>query len=91
MLFIVKWQFSAANRNAVVERFLKTGGTPPPGVKMIGRWHAVGQNSGFNIVESDDILKVQQDNLRWNDLINLEVFPAITDEQIAPLLAQMGK
>ena len=45
MLFIVSWSISSANRNSAIERFLKTGGAPPAGVKMLGtlarrRWRS---------------------------------------------------
>jgi hypothetical protein len=29
--------------------------------------------------------------LEWNDLMNMEVHAALTDEQMAPLLAAVGK
>ena len=54
MLFIVSWSISSANRNSAIERFLKTGGAPPAGVKMLGRWHAVGGASGFGVAEASD-------------------------------------
>ncbi|MCW8278126.1 DUF3303 family protein [Pseudomonas sp. PCH199] len=87
MLFIVTWSISPDNRNAAVERFLKTGGTPPAGVTMKGRWHAVGSSAGFGVAEASDVVPIQQWVLEWNDLMNMEVHAALTDEQIAPLLA----
>ena len=39
MLFAVHWSFGAGTRNEANARFKETGGPPPPGVKMIGRWH----------------------------------------------------
>ncbi len=37
--------------NAAVARFLETGGAPPEGVKMLGRWHGM-NGQGFAISES---------------------------------------
>jgi hypothetical protein len=90
MLFIVSWSISPENRNRVIERFLKTGGAPPQGVTMKGRWHAVGGSSGFGIAEASDLVPIQQWVLEWNDLMNMEVQAALTDEQMAPLLAGIG-
>ncbi|MGY2189025.1 hypothetical protein D3C87_977520 [compost metagenome] len=87
MLFIVSWTISSANRNSAIERFLKTGGAPPEGVKMLGRWHAVGGAAGFGIAEASDPVPIQKWVLQWSDLMNMEVQAALTDEQIAPLLA----
>lgn len=87
MLYIVKWTTSPENRNASVERLLKTGGKPPAGVTMLGRWFAVGQHAGFAVAEANDVALIQQWALEWNDLLAMEIYPALTDAQVAPLLA----
>jgi hypothetical protein len=91
MLFIVSWSIDPHNRNSAIERFMKTGGAPPKGVKMNGRWHAVGGSTGFGVAEADDAVAIQQWVLEWNDLMSMEVHAALTDEQMAPLLAAVGK
>ena len=40
MLFHIMYQLTPENRNAAQKRFMETGGLPPGGVKMVGRWHA---------------------------------------------------
>jgi hypothetical protein len=87
MLFIVSWTISPGNRDAAIARFLNTGGAPPAGVKMLGRWHAVGSSAGFGIAEANDLVPIQKWVLEWNDLMSMDVHAALTDEQIAPLLA----
>ncbi|WP_426114617.1 DUF3303 domain-containing protein [Pseudomonas sp. DSP3-2-2] len=87
MLFIVNWSIQSQNRNRAIERFLKTGAVAPAGVTMLGRWHAVGGMTGFGIAETDDITLIQKWVLQWSDLLTMEVHPALTDEQAAPLLA----
>ncbi len=92
MLFIVKWTSGPENRNAAIERFAKTGGKPPTGIKMLGRWFAVAQHSGFAVAEADDSALMQQWALEWNDILSMEVWPALTDEQAGPLMvAALGK
>ena len=87
MLFMVSWSISPQNRNSVIKRFLETKGAPPADVKMLGRWHAVGGSSGFGIAETDDVVQIQKWVLEWNDLMNMEVHAALTDDQAGPLLA----
>lgn len=92
MLFIVSWSISPEHRNRAIERFLKTGGAPPKGVTMLGRWHTVGGTTGFGVAETGDLALMQQWVLEWSDLMSMEVRPALTDEQAAPLLAAaLGK
>jgi len=45
MLYSISWKGVPAVRNTATERFLKTGGKPPAGVKMVGRWHDIGRIS----------------------------------------------
>ena len=71
--------------------FLTTGGTPPAGVKMVGRWHDIGRISGTAVAETDDPTLMAKWALEWNDLFEVEVRPVMTDEQAGPLLAQIGK
>lgn len=87
MLFLVSWKGRPQTRNAAIERFLKTGGRPPEGVTMLGRWHAVGTAGGVAVAEASDAALMQKWALEWSDVFELEVRPALTDEQAGPLLA----
>ncbi|MEG0248614.1 MAG: DUF3303 family protein [Pseudomonas sp.] len=86
MLFIIHWTIATENRNAAMARFAQTGGAPPPGLNVHGRWHAVGQAMGFAIAETDDLELISKWVLDWSDLMSMQVYPAITDVQAAPLL-----
>jgi len=91
MLFLISWSGSPELRAATIDRFLKTGGQAPEGVKLIGRWHTVGPISGFALAESNDVAALQKWVLDWNDVLEMEVRPAITDEQLGSSLAALGR
>lgn len=92
MLFIVTWTARPEHRNAALERFLNTGGTPPAGVKLVGRWHAVGPIVGFAVAEANDLALIQKWALDWSDLLSMDAYPAMTDEQVGPsIAAAIGK
>jgi hypothetical protein len=86
MLFIVRWEISQAVRKAAIERFLKTGGAPPAGVKMLGRWHTADGAHGVAIAESDDIQAMGKWSLAWNDLLPMDVRPALDDQGMGAVL-----
>ena len=54
MMFMISYAFSPDDRDAVQERFKKTGGGPGEGVKMHARWHAVGGHRGWVLAETGD-------------------------------------
>jgi hypothetical protein len=87
MLFISRWRILSGTRDAVIERFAKTGGQPPKGVKMLGRWHDVANGTGFAVSEASDASVMARWCLEWNDLMEMEVHPALNDEQLGAVLA----
>ncbi|MGA7105354.1 MAG: DUF3303 family protein [Candidatus Deferrimicrobiaceae bacterium] len=75
------------HREATVSRFKETGGLPPEGVRMVGRWHAASLNRGFVLAEASDLEAVARWCHRWADLISFEIGPVIDDEGIRKVLA----
>jgi hypothetical protein len=86
MIFMTIYTFRPEQRKQAVARFLETGGAPPPGVKILARWHDVGGCRGYTIEESDDATAISAFGYRWNDLMTLETFPVINDEQLGKVL-----
>lgn len=86
MKFIVQWNGLPTAENSVIERFMKTGGRPPEGVKLLGRWHAIGGLHGFAVVEADDSRGLSALALEWGDLLTMSIFPAATDEDLGAAL-----
>ena len=86
MQFIVQFEVGAENRKAVIQRFLETGGAPPEGVTMLGRWFTADGAYGFAIAESDDSQALATWSLAWNDLLRLDVRPALDDEGMGQVL-----
>ena len=91
MLFISHWKILPGNRDTVIERFAKTGGQPPQGVKMLGRWHAVSNGTGIAISEAEDASAMGRWALEWNDLMEMEITPALTDEGLGAVLGELSK
>jgi hypothetical protein len=82
MLFLVSWNAAPECRDAAVERFLETLDRNPEGVKLVGRWHAVGPVAGFALAEAADSQAIMLWVGHWTDLFSVTVHPAINDEQL---------
>jgi len=83
VLFLTTWRTKSGNRDKAVERFAKTGGMPPAGVKMLGRWHAVTQNMGVTVAEADNAEQVAKWCYEWSDILEFEVVPVLDDAAAA--------
>jgi Domain of unknown function (DUF3303) len=88
MLFMTHWTVPQENLKVAIQRFKETGAAPPKGVKMIGRWHDVGQRGGITISEADDAEAIARWSLQWSDLLTLETHPVFDDAGLAKVLAQ---
>jgi hypothetical protein len=91
MLFIVNWTALPEVNRTAAARFLQTGGAPPDGIRLIGRWHGIGSIRGFAVCESDQIEPMAKWAHEWADLFSLDILPALTDEQAGKVLAEMAQ
>ncbi|MEO8484019.1 MAG: DUF3303 family protein [Acidobacteriota bacterium] len=87
MLFMITYAFSPDARNAAQERFKKTGGGPGAGAKMLGRWHDLGGHRGFVLAESNDGIAIGKWMQEWTDLLEFEITPVNTDEDVMKVLS----
>jgi len=87
MIFVSTWSYTPENRAAIEARFQETGGGPPEGVKMLGRWHAVGQGKGVVVAEADDPAAIATWFHDWSDLMSFDTYPALDDEAVAKVIS----
>lgn len=90
MKYIVSWTLPPASYSAAVARFLETGGAPPQGVEMLGRWHGM-NGQGFAITESSDAKAMFLFQAQWADVIAITVTPCVEDADAGAVLATLGK
>ncbi len=87
MLFAISWTFGPDVRDEVNARFVETGATPPENVRMLGRWHSLGEGEGFCIAESDDPEAIGVWMQEWSDLLVFRVQPVVDDASVGRILA----
>ena len=87
MQFIVRWEIPQSTRKEAIKRFMETGGAPPAGVKMLARWHSADGEFGFAIAETTDAQALTRWSLAWNDLLPMDVRPAVNDEGLGAVLS----
>ncbi|HRH87752.1 MAG TPA: DUF3303 family protein [Rubrivivax sp.] len=90
MKYVLDWNLPHATYNAAVARFLETGGAPPKGVTLLGRWHGM-SGRGFAILESDDAKALFEMVAQWSNLLDLNLTPCLEDADAGAVLAGMAK
>lgn len=93
MKFMLTFGFKpeAKGRDEAIARFKKTGGAPPKGVKLLGRWTAADFSGGFDLLESDDARALTEFALMWSDLMELRIVPIVEDAELADVLQRSGR
>ena len=76
MKFMVNWRVHPEKREAVLKAFAGMTAADDQhdlgSIKLIGRWHAVGDFTGVAIVESDDPMAMAAWALNWSGALDLE-------------------
>lgn len=85
------WKPDAKTRDEGIARFRKTGGQPPAGVKLLGRWTRADFSGGFDLLESDDSQALAEFALMWSDLMKLTIVPVLEDQELSEVLQRVGK
>jgi hypothetical protein len=85
------WKPDAKTRAEGIARFQKTGGQPPKGAKLLGRWTRADFSGGFDLLESDDSQALAEFALMWSDLMELTIVPVLEDGPLAEVLQRVGK
>jgi len=73
-------------RDEAIERFKTTGGQPPKGAKLLGRWTAADFSGGFDLLESEDPKALTEFALMWSDLMELKIAPVVDDGELGDVL-----
>jgi hypothetical protein len=92
MKFVVTYSFEPdrEKRDEAIARFQRTGGLPPEGARLLGRWTRADFSGGFLLLESDDARALTGFALMWSDLLALSIVPVLEDQELAELLQHMG-
>ena len=87
MKYMSVFSIPPENHNAVLKRF-KEARPEPAGVKLLGRWHALGTGKGFVLFETDDPVALSRIYLQWSDLADQKVVPVVDDEEIMKAISE---
>jgi len=85
------WKPDTKCRDEGIARFRKTGGQPPKGVTLLGRWTRADFSGGFDLLETDDSQALAEFALMWSDLMDLTIVPVLEDRALSEVWQRTGK
>ena len=91
MKVMAEWSAQSGQFEEAVNLFLAGNGTPPEGLKMLGRWHSVDLGSGWVLFETDDATLIYRNSVKWSDVLDIRVSIVVEDTEAAPILTEHFK
>ncbi|MGZ2746808.1 DUF3303 domain-containing protein [Burkholderia stagnalis] len=90
-LLTFTWAPDTQSRAEAFDRFRRTGGLPPSGVTLLGRWTRADLSGGFDLLETDDVKKLTEFAYMWSDLMSLDIAPVLDDAELGEVLGRVTK
>ncbi|MGU7773543.1 DUF3303 domain-containing protein [Burkholderia sp. MR1-5-21] len=90
-LLTFTWAPDTQSRADAIDRFRRTGGLPPAGVTLLGRWTRADLSGGFDLLETDDAKKLTEFAYMWSDLMSLDIAPVLEDAELGEVLERVMK
>ena len=75
MLFMVIERFRNADAEAVYRHFQEKGRMAPEGVTYVDSWISASMDVCFQIMETDDLSKLQEWVVNWSPVVMCEIVP----------------
>jgi Protein of unknown function (DUF3303) len=91
MKFVSTWTSKPGNTKQIVDRFLAGEGTPPEGVKLIGRWHKIDGSGGLGLYETDNPTALYEQAAKWIDVLEIHTTAVVEDAEAAAVFAKVFK
>ena len=88
MKFILTFTVPPETRGEAMARFLETGGRPPPGVRLLGRWTRLDLCGGVAVLESEDPKALTAFAQGWSDVLELTLALVLEDRDLADVLTR---
>jgi hypothetical protein len=86
MRYMIEYSISPKDRDVAQARFQETGGLPPAGATMVGRWHRLAGLGGYILCESDDAVALGKWTQAWTDVLTFDIVPVGDDAEITEVL-----
>jgi hypothetical protein len=90
-MLIFSWKPALEARDHGIARFKTTGGQPPQGVTLLGRWTRSDFSGGFALLETEDSTALADFAMMWSDIMDLTIVPVLNDTELAEVFGRAGK
>lgn len=81
MHYMVIEKFGEGKLKEVYQRFAERGRLMPEGLNYVSSWISDNLSTCYQVMETDNLHKLEQWMDHWKDLVDFEVTPVITSQE----------
>lgn len=89
MKVLSSWAVRPGAHREAVSRFLASGGLPPEGVTLLGRWHKADASGGYTLYETDNPAALFATAAAWAEFLEIHSDVVVEDADAGPALAKV--
>ena len=87
MLFAVTATYESGNMGTLVKRFVEeTEKGEFDDMTLVARYHSLLTKWACLIIETDSVESLHLWSVKFNDLVDFDIHPVVTDEGVAPIV-----
>lgn len=90
MQFMVIETFRDQDAKAVYTRLKEKGRSLPEGLTFVGSWISADLDRCFQIMECDDVTRLQRWVTEWSDLVHFEIVPVAPGSETMSAVLEGG-
>jgi hypothetical protein len=89
LLYLIIEHFKDNDPVPVYRRFRDRGRLAPEGLHYVSSWVDDKLERCFQLMETEDRSKLDQWILKWNDLVEFEVYPVVSSQEAAERVSRL--
>jgi Domain of unknown function (DUF3303) len=90
VLFMVVERFTPVAAGEIYRRVREEGRSIPDGLRYVDSWVRADLHGCYQLMECDDLVRLQEWIASWHDLGEFEVVPVVPSSSTQELMARIG-
>ena len=83
LLYMIVEYFKSGDPRPIYQRFREHGRLAPEGLNYVSSWVDEKLERCFQLMETDDITRLNEWLANWSDIVEFEVYPVISSKEAA--------
>jgi hypothetical protein len=89
LLYMIVEHFKNSDPRPIYQRFRERGRLAPEGLNYVSSWVDEKLERCFQLMETDDVTRLNEWIANWSDIVEFEVYPVISSKEAAERVSRL--